>query len=102
MILFTGASQQTIKIQVIGEIVSNLVTAVQQGKQVDLNKLKNRISSQYGLATAPRLVDIIAAVSDEHKTTLLPILKAKPVRTASGVSVVPSLTYLLIMMILLL
>ena len=35
-----------------------------------------------------RLVDIIAAVPPEHKKTLLPKLKAKPVRTASGIAVV--------------
>ena len=32
--------------------------------------------------------DIIAAVPSEHKKSLLPKLKAKPVRTASGIAVV--------------
>ena len=40
------------------------------------------------LLLSPRLVDIIAAVPPEHKKTLLPKLKAKPVRTASGIAVV--------------
>lgn len=34
----------------------------------------------------PRLVDIISAVPQEVKDILLPKLRAKPVRTASGVS----------------
>lgn len=54
-------------------------------KDVNLNQMKTRISSKYGLDTSPRLVDIIAAVPIEAKKILLPKLKAKPIRTASGV-----------------
>jgi hypothetical protein len=36
----------------------------------------------------PRLTDIIAAVPAQHKKALLPKLKCKPVRTASGIAVV--------------
>lgn len=50
--------------------------------------MKTRISSKYGLDTSPRLVDIIAAVPAEAKKILLPKLKAKPIRTASGVGIV--------------
>lgn len=74
-----------VQVQVIGEIVSTLLKAVQEGKDVDLNKLKNGIASRHGVPSAPRLVDIIAAVPSQHKALLLPRLKAKPVRTASGV-----------------
>ncbi len=48
-------------------------------------KLKTRISGKYGLESSPRLTDIIAAVPIEHRRALLPKLRAKPVRTASGV-----------------
>ena len=34
------------------------------------------------------MVDIIAAVPDEFRSVLVPKLKAKPVRTASGIAVV--------------
>jgi hypothetical protein len=37
---------------------------------------------------APKLVEIIAAVPEEFRERLLPQLKAKPVRTASGIAVV--------------
>ena len=37
---------------------------------------------------APKLVDIIAAVPEEFREALLPRLRAKPVRTASGIAVV--------------
>jgi elongator complex protein 3 len=33
----------------------------------------------------PRLVDIISAIPEEYKKALLPKLKARPIRTASGV-----------------
>ena len=53
-----------------------------------LIRLKGQIASKYGLSTQPRLVDIIAAVPPAYKKALLPKLKAKPVRTASGIAVV--------------
>jgi elongator complex protein 3 len=37
---------------------------------------------------APKLVEIIAAVPEEQRETLIPRLKVKPVRTASGIAVV--------------
>nr|CAD7585763.1 unnamed protein product [Timema genevievae] len=68
----------------IAEIIQELLYAHEIGKDVNLNKMKTRISSKYGLETSPRLVDIIAALPTDHKKTLLPKLKAKPIRTASG------------------
>ena len=70
----------------IGDIIQELVVAHSAGKDVNLNKVKTRLSSKHGLESSPRLVDIIAAVPQDHKKTLLPKLRAKPVRTASGVS----------------
>lgn len=71
---------------VIGEIIQELLEAHEQKKDVNLNRIKSRISSKYGLESSPRLVDIIAAVPVDAKKILLPKLKAKPIRTASGVS----------------
>lgn len=73
---------------VIGEIIQELIQAHEKSKDVDLNRMKSRISSKYGLDTSPRLVDIIAAVPTEAKHFLLPKLRAKPIRTASGIAVV--------------
>lgn len=72
----------------IGEIIRELLNAHEVSKDVDLNKLKTQISSKYGLSSSPKLVDIIAAVPYDVKHILLPKLKAKPIRTASGVSFV--------------
>lgn len=72
-------------LKVIGEIIQELVEAHEKQKDVDLNKMKTRLSSKYGLESQPRLVDIIAAVPQDYKKILLPKLRAKPIRTASGV-----------------
>lgn len=81
-------SKEERMVMTIGEIIQELLLADKQNRDVDLNKLKTRISSKYGLDTSPRLVDIIAAVPADAKTKLLPKLKAKPIRTASGIAVV--------------
>lgn len=73
-------------VQCIGDIIQELLQAQKQEKDVNLNRMKTRLSAKYGLETSPKLVDIIAAVPVEHKKSLLPKLRAKPVRTASGVS----------------
>ncbi|XP_059838085.1 elongator complex protein 3 isoform X2 [Hypanus sabinus] len=72
----------------IADILKELIEAHEQGKDVNLNKVKTKIASKYGLTSQPRLVDIIAAVPPQYKKVLVPKLKAKPIRTASGIAVV--------------
>lgn len=83
-----GLSKEERMLMVIGEIIQELVAAHEKHKDIDLNRTKSRISSKYGLESSPRLVDIIAAVPVEAKHFLLPKLRAKPIRTASGIAVV--------------
>lgn len=83
-----GSSREELMVMTVTDIVNQLIQAHQQGKDVNLNRIKSKISSKYGLSSQPRLVDIIAAVPQEYKKILLPKLKAKPVRTASGIAVV--------------
>lgn len=86
--LGVGLSREERMVIVIGEIIQELLKAHDEKKNVDLNKIKTRIASKYGLESSPRLVDIIAAVPHEAKKFLLPKLKAKPIRTASGVNII--------------
>ncbi len=72
----------------IGDIVAQLIHAHETGAQVDLRKLKTNASRKHGLGEFPKQVDILAAVPASHREALAPILKAKPVRTASGIAVV--------------
>lgn len=66
--------------------MAELVAAVEAGKDINLNGVKNRAARRNKLQNQPKLVEIIAAIPEQHKAALLPKLKAKPIRTASGVS----------------
>ena len=72
----------------LAEIVNCLVRAYEQQVPVNLGKIKGEISKKHKLHSIPKLVDVIAAVPEEYREMLLPYIKAKPVRTASGVAVV--------------
>ena len=78
--------QAEIMIKVCSEIVAELIQAHDAGKDINLNGLKQRYSRKHKAQNQPKLVDIIAAIPEQYKAVLLPNLKAKPVRTASGVS----------------
>ncbi|NWX07661.1 ELP3 protein, partial [Caloenas nicobarica] len=81
-------SHAELMVMTIADIIKQLIEAHEQGKDVNLNKLKTKTSAKYGLAAQPRLVDIIAAVPPQYRKVLVPKLKAKPIRTASGIAVV--------------
>ncbi|KAF1800152.1 hypothetical protein V8B55DRAFT_1544877 [Mucor lusitanicus] len=83
-----GPSQAELLVRTCSEIVTELVAAVEAGKDINLNGLKNRAARRNKLQHQPKLVEIIAAIPEQHKAALLPKLKAKPVRTASGIAVV--------------
>lgn len=84
-------SQTEITIRVCSEIVRRLLDAHDNGEDVNLNALKASVARKHGAKMVPRLVDIISAVPHEVKDILLPKLRAKPVRTASGASPLPRL-----------
>ncbi|KAL7640808.1 UNVERIFIED_CONTAM: hypothetical protein RMT77_009095 [Armadillidium vulgare] len=86
--LGAGMSKEELQMTTIGEIVQELIKYSAQNKDINLNKLKTRICAKYGLKSSPRLVDIIAAVPQQHKKLLIPKLRVKPIRTASGIAVV--------------
>lgn len=79
-------SQTEALIRVCSAIALELVNAHDAGISVNLNSLRAKESKRYGYGGVPRLVDIIAAVPDDYKKALLPKLRARPIRTASGVS----------------
>lgn len=85
---WSNLSREELLMLCIGDIIQELLIADKEGKDVNLNKTKTRLSSKYGLETSPKLVDIIAAVPSQYKKVLVPKLRAKPVRTASGIAVV--------------
>ncbi|XP_005146447.2 elongator complex protein 3 [Melopsittacus undulatus] len=81
-------SHAELMMMTIADIIKQLIDAHEQGNDVNLNKLKTKTAAKYGLSAQPRLVDIIAAVPPQYRKVLVPKLKAKPIRTASGIAVV--------------
>ncbi|XP_053239786.1 elongator complex protein 3 [Podarcis raffonei] len=81
-------SRAELMMMTISDVIKQLIEAHDQGKDVNLNKIKTKTAAKYGLSAQPRLVDIIAAVPPQYRRMLVPKLKAKPIRTASGIAVV--------------
>ena len=87
-ISLANLSKEEIRVKIVSEIANELVSVLTQGHDIDLDDVKATVSRKYRIQDMPKLVDIIAAIPLEHKPALLPLLRAKPVRTASGVAVV--------------
>ena len=81
-------SEEEARVQAIADIVAAMVDGCRKGHNVDLNALKSAACRRYGLSRAPKLVEMIAALPESDREMVLPRLKAKPVRTASGIAVV--------------
>jgi len=79
-------SQAEQLIKVTSAIALELIKAYDTGQTVSLNEIRNKASKKFNFSGVPRLVDIISAIPDEYKKVLLPKLRARPIRTASGVS----------------
>lgn len=62
--------------------------AYDRGETINLTKLKSQASAKYKISGMPKIVEILAALPEDYKEKLTPILKGKPIRTASGVAVV--------------
>jgi elongator complex protein 3 len=75
-------------VNAITEIINAVIKAYEAQVPINLSKIKSEVSRKHKLSYIPKLVDIIAAVPENYKAKLLPYIKAKPVRTASGVAVV--------------
>ena len=76
------------RVRAIAEIVAKMIAGIKEGRDLNLNAIKSEASRKYGLSRAPKLVEIIAAVPDDFRDRLVPQLRAKPIRTASGIAVV--------------
>jgi len=87
-----GPSQAEILLRVTSGIAAELIKAYDSSQSVSLNEVRAKISKKHGYGGVPRLVDIISAIPDDYKKALLPKLRARPIRTASGVCLVPVLS----------
>lgn len=71
----------------ISQIVKRLIDHNRSNSLVDLSKIIRDVSSKFKLNTRPRLLDIIANVPKKYQE-LIHKIRAKPIRTASGVSII--------------
>ncbi|KAK9676351.1 hypothetical protein RND81_11G071200 [Saponaria officinalis] len=62
-----------------------MVETFRNGETVDLNALNSAACRKYRISRAPQLVEMIRAVPEADRHVLLPKLRAKSVRTASGI-----------------
>lgn len=69
------------------EIASEIIKLYKQEKVINVSKVTSKICKKHKLKQIPRTVDIISSIPYEYKDLIFK-LKAKPVRTASGVAVV--------------
>ncbi len=84
----SSASQAELLLRCCADISSQLIASYQDGSTVNLNSLRTESARKIGFKGVPKLTDIIAAVPENWRKQLLPLLKAKPIRSASGIAVV--------------
>ena len=72
----------------ISEIITILIENYEKRTKVHLHTLISETTRKNKVPKAPKLVEIISAIPENYKAKLTPLLKAKPVRTASGIAVV--------------
>ncbi|MES1914729.1 MAG: Elongator subunit, partial [Cercozoa sp. M6MM] len=87
-VALTDAEHAEAHTRAVAEIVAEMVRCVKCKKRLNMRKLKNEAARRNGLERMPKIVDIIAAIPPQHKKLLLPYVRAKPVRSASGIAVV--------------
>ncbi|WUR03985.1 elongator complex protein 3 (ELP3) [Vairimorpha necatrix] len=69
------------------DIANEIIKLYKQDKLINVNSITSKMCKKHKLKSTPRIVDIISSIPYEYKD-LISKLKAKPVRTASGVAVV--------------
>jgi elongator complex protein 3 len=87
-------SQSELHLLCVSAIVRDLIAQHTEGSSSkasdapNINSMRMKYAKKYNLSAIPRLTDVLAAVPEEWKDRLRGWLRAKPVRTASGVAVV--------------
>lgn len=84
----TGTNNAESLLRVCAEIASGLITAHESSTPISLSELRNNACKKHRHKGMPRLTDIIASIPEAYRPLLLPALRAKPIRSASGIAVV--------------
>ena len=81
-------SQRAAYLATVADIVQCIIEAYEKRSPLNLSKLKTQVSQRHGYNGTPKVVDILTAIPEAYKDKLKPFLMLKPVRAASGISVV--------------
>ncbi len=73
-------------------IIETLLSATQILDRQAINRIKNKVCAEFGASRVPSNPDILQAAIPEELEVLRPLLRKRPVRTVSGVSVVAVMT----------
>ncbi|KAJ3424585.1 elongator complex protein [Anaeramoeba flamelloides] len=85
---FTKPSNESLKFKAIEEILKVVMEKYKAKKPINMVKIKIEVARKYRLPSGVKTTDIINAIPKEHRKYLLPLVKRKPIRTASGIAVV--------------
>ncbi|KAL7671595.1 hypothetical protein ACOME3_006488 [Neoechinorhynchus agilis] len=80
-------SPQMLIKEAINEIAAGLVMQYERGEKLNVQKMTTIVCRKLSLSSQPRLTEIIACIPLKYKDAILPQIKAKPVRTASGIAI---------------
>ena len=72
----------------LSEIADALLAALAARAPVNVARLKQTVAARHGLTSTPKLIELVAALPESARDKLIPFLRTKPVRSASGVAVV--------------
>ncbi|XP_049849701.1 elongator complex protein 3-like [Schistocerca gregaria] len=75
-------------VKTISEIVQLLIQAHREDRHVNLSTVKSQCCQRNGLSKIPKTVEVISAIPENWKKYIVPKIRAKPVRTASGIAVI--------------
>ncbi|PWN28409.1 histone acetyltransferase ELP3 [Jaminaea rosea] len=84
----TGTTSAESLLKVCAEVVAGLISAHESHSPVSLSELRKKACRKHKHKGVPRLTDIIASIPEAYRPLLLPALRAKPIRSASGIAVV--------------
>ncbi|EAY13921.1 elongation protein 3 homolog, putative [Trichomonas vaginalis G3] len=81
-------SEDPNNLKAAAELAQYLINSYEKGYQPDLQREKFKIARKYHLSRGLGSSEIIKAIPLEYRERILPLIRKKPVRTASGVAVI--------------
>jgi hypothetical protein len=84
----SSSSSNSSRMAAIMDVARALVKAYDEHGTVNILRLRQQAASRHGLAHTPKLLEVLAALPESRRDALLPYLRAKPIRSASGIAVV--------------